>query len=676
MFKGKIHTFVPDQISKGGMKTSISTQSEVEDTRQVFNCYVHYGRWRRAMRVAPVPGLSTAVNVATTLALHSYRNYDINNYLTGTTQNILAHHKTTASPPVSELVDHTNTISIRTATTNPDSFVPATFTNIKNRCFMCWAGGNNFIYDRSAIGPPFNGLHGNGLAFPTSYDVGIDAPAAAPTYTLGVGNINWTGIGPTMAYAWFDDVTGHYSNISPTMTITQQNQVNQKINLTFSYPTAPDLNRFNAVRIFCTQIGGSDLFPLDDATGLFYYSGSNPATVSFSGADFFDHIVLTQLQTPQIDNKKPPPFAHQVYWDGRLWGVPVSDPSSARYSRDPAIQELGVAEESFPLNNQLRIPSDDSRITGCSLVGGNTVFTTDRFSYTIVGSGDIGYRFARFSSSTMGVGDYQMQEMAGDTGDNSAAMIYVGKDSNVYLLSPSYGNVSVSDPVADQINGDIGGGYDSLRLVGVNIASRRIVLLALTGGAVLMYDFDRRIWSSHVLQVAGTGANVQPQSFETIFGSQFQPTQLFFGYQGTIYQWLDVNQSEFESNSFIEIGPLSFGRKSRKQLDFIRLYVSSDLDAAHHWIVSVTPDETPGLGYALTPAVEPDPLNSIQPPGSSPVDSPSAQELVCFPAASGHQGWAHRWKIRIGFPANTSFYDLYRVDMGVLDLEDPAVTSP
>src|SRR5262249_4996955 len=137
----------------------------------------------------------------------------------------------------------------------------------------------------------------------------------------------------------------------------------------------------------------------------------------------------------------------------------------------------------------------------------------------------LNYRPLRFASTTFGVTDYQMAEFAGDTTDNSASLVYLGGDAKIYMNSPSYGNVSMSDPIQDLLLDLLGNNqvlFSQVRISPVYVGSQKFLLasLPLTGTSriIMLYDFDRKVWTLHEpgSYYAG-GAGFPFSSFTTVF---------------------------------------------------------------------------------------------------------------------------------------------------------------
>lgn len=506
----------------------------------------------------------------------------------------------------------------------------------------------------------------------TSYaDSGPDTTVTvAEVLTANYTNVTYTLTGTMKTYG-----TGHVSDRSPTTMITEKHQAGVSVVLHDIMPSRiEDQARFNKILIFRTVIvgGGGQLYPFDITNppiGMLDNVGTAP--LDFTDTNQDDKLNnIGALQAPEINNRKPLPAAHQAYWDGRVFINPVNDPSAIYFSADSADVLFGVPEECYPSANLLRIPSDDGRVTGMRLMGPLVVITTERYAYYVGGlsASSIPYRLIRFSTLMQGVGDYQMTEFAGSTTDDSDLMLYVGKDKKFYLTAPSVGNVSISDPIQDVFNSTIGADYPGVRVANVAIQGNHYLIVNVGPNAV-EYDWDRKIWLNSQAQVSDTAPHID--AFCIVYGTA-QPVQFLFIVNGTVYEWLGPNNTVGADGAFIQTMPLSGDRKSRHRLQEVRLYVS---DApAEPWTVEVSVNElAPNSRDAI---LYPDPLTTIQPPGSFPFDAPNARELMMVPAADdtavveGYRFW-----IKVNWPSNADIQDLYAMDIVLADLEPPDQVS-
>jgi hypothetical protein len=811
----KIIRLVPDQPGMGGSKTSLTTQSHLVDTYRTINAVVFYGRWRKVIQ-AVATGLASVANTVG-LALHNFAKLSITNALISPTNIVLSHGSVPGAPTVHKVFDHTNNFTVKTGSSTPDSFVPATFLTIKQRCFICWAGSNNFIYDGTAasagvydvgvngpasapayaianagtgtlfatnggnkvardtgpawsnaitsiniagavykvtafnayvaFGNPgvatgtsgtnvltitaawltpgdFNGLHievplggaqyliydytvaagvttvtlagalatspagvayalhGDQLSLASNY---TGPTAQSQVYTVYSGVLSWTSRGPQYAYAYYDPITGHVSNVSPIELVTEENQIGVNITLSAIIDSVVgDRARFTKIIIFRTIItgGGNTLFPIGDGSGnillAFNNDGTGPHTFTDNHPDS-DLLVNGGLQAPISSNAKPPVCSHMAYWDSRVWGIPVNDPTSVIFSGDVVQVPFGVPEESYPVNNKLRIPAEDGNGLGMKLVGGILIITTQRYAYYVTGSFEGDYRLLRFSSTTYGVGDYQMIEFAGDTSDNSASLVYLSRDKQMYMLAQSYGNVPISSPIQDAISAQIGTSltaYQSTRITSVGVDGQKYVILAMPSNNFI-YDFNRKIWTETSVEFFNGSANVVfvPQAFALQYGGS-RPVDLLVLNAGTVYAWLRNEGPRAISTGSVWTPPLNFDRKARRQANFVRLYVSDPSPGGASWLATLVPDELfPGV--AAVAAVNTDPAYQLQPPGSTGLDNPNAKEMICtFPQYAAEQIWAYRWQVIVSFPPGTTPSDIYAVEFCYSEAEEPDQVGP
>jgi hypothetical protein len=504
------------------------------------------------------------------------------------------------------------------------------------------------------------------------------------TAQLFSGDVSWTGTGPQYAYAYYDPVTGHVSNISPVLQIAESGQSGVIVGLDDIMPSATtDQDRFTEIIIFRTQLaGGAVLYPL----GTFGYpptfdtinnTGASPLTYADNHSDS-DLLINGGLIAPLVNNAKPPPSTHLMFFDQRVWLNPVGDPTAIIFSANFYEVPFGVAEESFPPLNQLRIPSDDGRVRGMKLVGNTGEITTDRYSYSIVGGPDSSsYRLVRMGPQTFGVSDYQMEELPGDIGENSAVLAYISRDSRVFLLAPSYGNVPINDPVSDIFSSDLSTPalyYDS-RIHYYPATSVRLLITALSYSN-MVFNFDQKTWSSaEAIEPIG-GRAIRPEGLTTIYGGA-NPVDLYVVNAGRVYSWMDINAAAGPPNAYLETAPIDFsdGQKRRARINFVRVY--TDAPTCN---VTITVDET-AIPFVIPAVAEQDPAYSLYAPVAAPVDNPAAKELVAFllkPLSDGTtiatDGFRHQ--ARVTLPTDTSRYSVYAIDIGYQFLDDEGALEP
>lgn len=519
----------------------------------------------------------------------------------------------------------------------------------------------------------------------------ITTTAWSASATIWRGDLSWTGDGPQYAYAYIDQATGHLSNLSPILSVTEDGQAGVNLAVTnFTNPSAPDASRLvtapGNIRLFRTLLnGGVVLYQLTGGPGQpdDFFIGT-PDAPYWDGATFTDSIPDSGLNTlvvgPRFTNNKPTwdgvhdvVPVHMAYWDGRVWLNPIQAPSFLVYSASADQAPIGVPEECYPQGNVLTIPAADGRVTGMKVIGPYLVVTTERYAYYVAGFNESNYRFLRFATTMYGVGDYQMEEIPNDTGDGSN-IVYLGKDNKVYVLSPGSGATSISEPIADQILANVTtpSAYVQSRVHVAHIEDRRVVLLRVPNHTYI-YDIQRRTW---------TETQGGPTCFATQYGGAAAVLELF-ALTGTAKYWLTDSLTTAFQTAYVQTFSSGFtDGKGKKKLDFVRFYVSDNFSAAipsRPWLAEVIVDDkssftTPILLYdGVTP--QPDQIYTLYPTGATPIDGANCKELLGFPqddslspALAPVTGF--RFSVRAYFPANTTPCDLLAIDLAVSELQD------
>lgn len=850
MYKNaRVISLIPDGPGKGGLKTGVHTHVPNTDVRDVANVYLYNARWRKANALAATGATpDTDSNPITPLVLH---NYPVYSTIPGASSvnHLLGHnHISTGN---NRLWEYTSGGVNFKETTN--ACTPAVFLNIKNRCFVCWGGTNNFIidltggtaptiYDVGVAGPPTapvgytlygvaagasagtcavvngsswitqdagstpswdtiddpsgytiviggvnytvasGGVKTTGWTTPGTISTTNNTPAAtvsglwpfdgsycgltihtagghdyvvgsytqtgstthvqfrsnavasepnvaytipagsgsntnkqiqltavyggttawSQTYSLNQGSagISWGDKGPTYAYAYYDPSTGHISNVSPLLSVTEQHQ-SSLYGIHFpagSFATmGAAAGRFTRIVIFRTLFdGGAVLFPIADDSGDFSTAVTidNTTVISDAWDDIFpDSSLITSggFTAPYVTNNPPLPFQHQAYWDGRVWGNPVSDQTAINFSADSNQVPLGVPEESYPSNNLLRIPAADGRVCGMHVVGEYLIITTNRFTYYVAGNNETNYRIVKFSSTMFGVGDYQMMEFAGEVDSSDPTIVYLGSDWRIYSYSPASGNIQLSQPIQNipDTFSSIGTQLQNVRMQQVISKGARWLVFCFASGAAGLYDlyaldYENKVWLQfRYPELVENPSTVLPMTViysspsAPVYPMAVTPLPISGTYSVYIY-WLRVTtlQSRDNPGAYVRTGPKDFDRTSRKRLHEVRVFVSGLTDAqllTYPWGIAVYIDDGKTIitDWLVRPA---DQAQAISPAGSYPVDSATTAELVWTPEKPC---WGYRFDVYILFPAYYSTeLDLDKIDLIVSDEQEPDSAAP
>jgi hypothetical protein len=551
------------------------------------------------------------------------------------------------------------------------------------------------------------------------------------------GRLTWAETPPSYAYAWYDPITGHISNISPVFApdSTSETEVGIRVKVDtgdISYPTSTSLlgtTRWTHILFFRTLMaGGSTLYPIGsldpDSTGWQGLPNGVVTSIPPAGTNNYwydsardaDLLISGALRAPQFTNNPPRVIqdgeeqiitpAHMAYWDGRLWIAGPQDYAALHYSCDRTQCPFGIPEESFPDTNVLRIPASDGCIRGMKLIGENLLVTTERWAYTIAGNNESNYRLVRISTRMAGVGDYQMDEFVSDVEGGGALVVFIGSDAKVYAMPLGGQAVWISKDVQtffDSARLHLRSQYQKTRVHCMDVAGQRLVLVYCPAfpaapGKTLIYDFDARIWSEHTLAMddvttnSGLGA-----AWATISTQQDQSLEIY-AMQGRdtvppispnplvkIRNWFNMAMSTPIPSGYARTFPLTFdGKKTRKQVHFIRLYVndksftSTSFETGvttYGWRVTVRKDSD-ATGTTITPLDQYDPAYRSFPPGSVPVDASTVAELIVTDAAITPSTplIGYTFDITVTFPGQTNkLYQLYKMEIGWSTVSDGQV---
>lgn len=193
MFPGsRLLRIIPDQPGRGGIKTGVSTHVTNADIRDSLNVYVYNGRWEKmasnscgtlepqqSLKLG-LPSIGTFTDyyengdALEILALHNFAKYSLTD-AGGVATNYLLGHIYDDTSGYNTIYKFTS--SGANLLRSDSSCVPATFINIKNRCFFCWGGTENYVWDGSTLAK-----------------VGIYAPSTILTYTAGFTASKYVGL--------------------------------------------------------------------------------------------------------------------------------------------------------------------------------------------------------------------------------------------------------------------------------------------------------------------------------------------------------------------------------------------------------------------------------------------------------------------------------------------------
>lgn len=186
---------------------------------------------------------------------------------------------------------------------------------------------------------------------------------AGVAYTIYYGLMDWEE--PHMyAYSYVNSATGHSSNISPILLITEKDVVGRTVRLTgIPYSPADWNNGYDKIQIWRTNKDGAVLVNILASQGGQINNSSGAGTTTFTEtANTFSDIDLGSSSAPIVSNRKPlngtnsaPIAASSIAeWNGRLW---VTAPREAKLYYCTLSAEIGFgrSDECWPANNTLDV---------------------------------------------------------------------------------------------------------------------------------------------------------------------------------------------------------------------------------------------------------------------------------------------------------------------------------
>lgn len=212
----------------------------------------------------------------------------------------------------------------------------------------------------------------SGATSVTVYAVGNDG-AAAGTGTVSFG-VTITG-SRNYQYSWFNQVTGQYSNVSPTATI------NGPLTNRIVYVGIP--NNFGVFNPPDPQITGVQFFATTDGGGNYYADGPAAGIAIF---DVFSDFALNKLIPAPLINNPPPVGKYLAVGQSRVFIANlVGAPNQIAYSGYEQIL-TGRPEESFPPNNRILLNIGAESINGIGvLTAGIVAFGATQRMYMLRG---------------------------------------------------------------------------------------------------------------------------------------------------------------------------------------------------------------------------------------------------------------------------------------------------
>jgi hypothetical protein len=290
------------------------------------------------------------------------------------------------------------------------------------------------------------------LLLTTPYQGITVASIAAPDWQINTGALQWeSGNGFRYAYSYYDDVTGHVSNVGPILSVDDAPPANDFSTVVVSNIVTTGDARFTKIILWRTAHGGGILFPLavlNNTAGPLSYTDNNNDDTTLGT------VGPGTLPAPIATNNPPPADLDcAAVWDGRFWGSRPSVPGLLYFSakNDPNELAIGVGEECWPLTYTVPIPEDSGRMTGSRPVGSNLVIETEKAIFAVLGNAPTNYTLQRLSVKGRGTSQFATATLPGEDANSADILLHFGNDSRLYFLFGPGGDLSYSYPIQDAL---------------------------------------------------------------------------------------------------------------------------------------------------------------------------------------------------------------------------------
>lgn len=232
--------------------------------------------------------------------------------------------------------------------------------------------------------------------------------ASGVLYTIYIGLMDWSEP-PQYAFGYKNSTSGHVSNVSPPLQITEKDRVGRTPRLTgIPYSPTDFNNGYDKIQIYRTAKNGTVLVAIDPASGGLINNSSGAGTTTFTEtANTYRDVNLTKFAAPLVSNRKPlngtdtapAAFSSIAEWNGRLFAIAPRE-GFVYYSASEYEIEFGRAEECWPAKNTL--PMTDARgLLRVGRDGDDTLLVQTGGKDRVI----VGYNILNFASRELGTKD-------------------------------------------------------------------------------------------------------------------------------------------------------------------------------------------------------------------------------------------------------------------------------
>lgn len=448
--------------------------------------------------------------------------------------------------------------------------------------------GTTFTAGMAGKDMSINGVDYTILAFvnATSLTLTENFKEATATYAYNIfrGVGDWI-TGPRYVYAFRNPSTGHLSNVSPVLEITEQNQFGRTITITIAGSaenTAAFNNGYTQIQLFRTALNAYTLVALNE---FLANNNAGSAIVYTETVAKFSDAYLTDLLAPFDQNGVPPiGLSCLVSHLDRLWGIGFD--GRLRFTPAPFELSYGVAIEAWPTVPQFArvVPAPPS---GLLIVGGASVseaivIQTAKGDYSIDGFDPLTFSLFRLKTRHSGGFLYSASTVDG-------ALIEFYRDKRLLYLPTRYNTLQApeSDDVGRVIQDKLSLVSDALlskvRLHWFAAKNRNFLLLSVPSSNASTANDYTFVWDLDKGFIAYEW-NAGFSAFATVHDATTGEVQLWAGDStGAVYRLLGGGAQDAGANfqpviKTTILRPLAV--ESWSNLSYVELYVK---DVTNPW---------------------------------------------------------------------------------------------
>jgi len=268
---------------------------------------------------------------------------------------------------------------------------------------------------------------------------------AAYSYNVFRGVGDWL-TGPRYCFSFYNPTTGHSSNVSPVLLVTETNQFGRTVTITVSGSaenTAAYNNGYTQIQLFRSAQNAFILVALNEKLA----NNNTGAAITYveTAVKFADTYLVTDLAP--FDSNGPPPagISSMVFHQDRAWALTID--GRLRFTLAAFEQPFGVAVESWPSPPQFsrQVPQPSGMlVVGGSSVSETIIIQTARGDYSIDGFDPLTFRVFRLKTRYSGGFLYSATSVDGTLVEfyrDKRLMVYPGGDDLGIAIQDKLNNV-------------------------------------------------------------------------------------------------------------------------------------------------------------------------------------------------------------------------------------------